>query len=439
MKKNSELLEKIKVRWRKLKYIRPAFWWLYRRRPAAYVRKIRTRHWRRKVFPEIYHAEAVKGIDERLAVFIELRYDHLSDNLRLIYERMSADARFDAEAYCTNSSQKRRFELYEDMKTAIARMGRAKYVFISDGSAVIGSLPLRRETVLVQVWHACGAFKRFGMSTAKLGLTFGASEKTQMKYPPYGNVNFITVSSPEVAWAYAEAMNRPLEYVHATGVARTDLFYDVHRKQQAFEALYERFPAAKGKKVILFAPTYRGHVRTCTTVDKLRVDLFAEALKDEYVLVIKHHPLVKDLPEIPAEYDGTFAIDVTRDMDITDLLFTSDICITDYSSLIYEYSLFERPMIFFAYDLEEYYDWRGFYYPYEELTPGPVCRTNEEMLDYIRHIDERFDRGAVHAFKERFMSACDGHATDRIIASVTEEGSRRRKRRTYKEKPENKR
>ena len=424
----NELLEKIKVRWRNLKHIRPAFWWLYRRRPAAYLRKIRTRHWRKKVFPEIYHAEAVKGIDERLAVFVELRYDHLSDNLRLLYERMSDDPRFDTEAYCTNSSQKHRFELYEDMKTVIARMGRAKYVFITDGSAVIGSLPLRRETVLVQTWHACGAFKRFGLSTAIRGLHFGASEKTYRKYPPYGTVNYITVSSPEIKWAYAEAMNRPEEYVHATGVARTDIFYDKDRKQQAYEALYERFPAARGKKVILFAPTYRGHVRTCVTVDKLRIDLFAEALKDEYVLVIKHHPLVKELPPVPKKYEGVFAVDVTRDMDITDLLFTADICITDYSSLIFEYSLFERPMIFFAYDLEEYFDWRGFYYPFEEMTPGPVCRTNEEMLDYILHIEDLFDREAVHAFKERFMSSCDGHATDRIIAGVVEEGKRRQKR-----------
>jgi CDP-ribitol ribitolphosphotransferase len=72
-------------------------------------------------------------------------------------------------------------------------------------------------------------------------------------------------------------------------------------------------------------------------------------------------------------------------------------------------------MIFFAYDLDDYFDWRGFYYNYDELTPGPVYKTNEEIIDYIEHIDERFDREEVRKFKERFMSACDGHATDRIM------------------------
>ena len=75
-------------------------------------------------------------------------------------------------------------------------------------------------------------------------------------------------------------------------------------------------------------------------------------------------------------------------------------------------------MLFFAYDLENYFDWRGFYYPYDELTPGPIFTTNEEMVEYIQHIDERFDKAEVTAFRDRFMSACDGHATERIMNEV---------------------
>ena len=75
-------------------------------------------------------------------------------------------------------------------------------------------------------------------------------------------------------------------------------------------------------------------------------------------------------------------------------------------------------MLFFAYDLDEYFDWRGFYYDYNELTPGPVCKTNDEMIDYISHLDERFDKQKVIDFKEKFMRSCDGHATDRILHMV---------------------
>ena len=105
-------------------------------------------------------------------------------------------------------------------------------------------------------------------------------------------------------------------------------------------------------------------------------------------------------------------------MQIDDLLCVSDICISDYSSLVFEYSLFERPMIFFAYDKAEYDDWRGFYYDYDEMTPGPICTENEEMIDYIQNLDTRFNKQEIADFHYKFMRSCDGHATERILEMV---------------------
>ena len=75
-------------------------------------------------------------------------------------------------------------------------------------------------------------------------------------------------------------------------------------------------------------------------------------------------------------------------------------------------------MIFFAYDLDEYFDWRGFFYDYDEMTPGPIVKETEQVIDYIKHIEERFDVSEVEAFREKFMSACDGHVTERILNNV---------------------
>ena len=105
-------------------------------------------------------------------------------------------------------------------------------------------------------------------------------------------------------------------------------------------------------------------------------------------------------------------------MEIEELLCTADICISDYSSLIFEYSLFEKPMIFFAYDLDEYFDYRGFYYDYDEMTPGPIVKDSHELIRTIKEIDAAFDPAEVAAFKEKFMSACDGKATERIIDTI---------------------
>ena len=176
-------------------------------------------------------------------------------------------------------------------------------------------------------------------------------------------------------------------------------------------------PQSQGKKVILYAPTFRGRVAHGEAPDRLDIRMFKEALSEEYVLLIKQHPLVRIRPEVPEDC-REFAMDVTESMAIDDLLCVSDICISDYSSLVFEYSLFERPMIFFAYDKAEYDDWRGFYYNYEEMTPGPICTENEEMLDYIQHLDTRFDHQQVADFKYKFMRSCDGHATERILDLV---------------------
>ena len=93
-------------------------------------------------------------------------------------------------------------------------------------------------------------------------------------------------------------------------------------------------------------------------------------------MLVKHHPFVRDLPEIP-ESSRRFAFDVSDELSIDVLLSVADACISDYSSLVFEYSLFEKPLIFFAFDKDEYDDWRGFYYDYEDMTPGPVFVDNE--------------------------------------------------------------
>lgn len=142
-------------------------------------------------------------------------------------------------------------------------------------------------------------------------------------------------------------------------------------------------------------------------------------LGDEYVLLIKHHPFVKQRPIIDEEV-GSFAFDVTEDLKIEELICVADICISDYSSLIFEYALFEKPIIFFAFDIDKYNDWRGFYYDYKEMMPGPVVNTTDEIISYIRDIETRFDKQKVVEFKNKFMKNCDGHSTERIIEAVKE-------------------
>lgn len=357
-----------------------------------------------------------KKVNNKKAVFVEVRFAEITDSFRLVYDRLKKEGFEVHEQYIENIKPgklayiKRCLRMLEDIADA-------HYVFLNDACNVTSCIPLRRETKIFQLWHACGAFKKFGMSTAEL--IFGDNRKTLEKYPNYRNLDYVTVSSPEVIWAYEEAMNlkNTKTQVVATGVSRTDVFYDERFLESARKSVYEVCPQARDKQVILYAPTFRGRVAHAESPDCMDIPAMKAALGDGYVLLIKHHPFVKHPPEIPEECRD-FAMDVTKKLEIDQLLCVSDVCISDYSSLIFEYSLFERPMLFFAYDLEDYFDWRGFYYDYDELTPGPVVKTAEEVIHYIENLDVMFDREQVHAFREKFMSACDGHATDRILQLV---------------------
>lgn len=380
----------------------------------------------RIVFPLGYkHYIKGKKIKRKKAVFVEVRFDEITDSFRLVYDRMKADG-FDVHEQFIENIKPGKWGYIKRCLRMLEDISDAHYVFLNDACNVTSCIPLRKGTKIYQLWHACGAFKKFGMSTAEL--IFGDNRKTLEKYPNYGNLSYVTVSSPEVIWAYEEAMNLKdtKTQVVATGVSRTDVFYDQHFIEQSKAAVYSVCPAAENKKIILYAPTFRGRVAKAESPDCLDIPAMKRALGDEYVLLIKHHPFVKQPPVVPEDC-ADFAMDVTKSLEIDQLLCASDVCVSDYSSLIFEYSLFERPMIFFAYDLDDYFDWRGFYYNYDELTPGPVVKETEEIIDYIRHLDARFDQAQVHAFKEKFMSSCDGHATDRIMALVYAETRNKRK------------
>ena len=371
-----------------------------------------------RFLPEAYNSRRDLPVNERKVVFVETRVSSLSNSFALLYEELTRNYRFIVHVHYLQEISVSKPEYLRNCRRMLKDIATAKYVFLNDASNVISCIDKRPETIITQLWHACGAFKRFGLSTADH--LFGLDEKDTRRHPFYENLNYVTVSSPEIIWAYAEAMDLKgrEDTIVPTGVSRTDIFYKKDFIEKAYEHLYEAFPAAKGKKVILFAPTFRGRVAVAETAAAFDPEVFWRDLGEDYVVVTKHHPYVKKLPKLPEHLKDTFIYDATNTMSIEDLLCVSDICISDYSSLIYEYSLFDRPMLFFAYDLEDYFDWRGFYYDYDELTPGPICRTNEELTDYILHVDERFDPEIVRSFRERFMSACDGHATQRIMDLV---------------------
>ncbi len=285
----------------------------------------------------------------------------------------------------------------------------AQTIVVDDFYPLIYSFKIRPEARLVQVWHAAGAFKRVGWSRA--GLPGGPLPGSAA----HRNYTDATVSSEAVRADYAEAFRIDMSRVHALGVPRTDAFFNPEGVQRASERIRREYGIPAERKIVLFAPTFRGNGQRSATFDFDSVpwQRVVQDLGDDWVLMVKMHPFVT--PLLSARPHVTGLIDVSAEREMTDLLMAADVLVTDYSSAIFEYALLRRPIVFYCPDLEEYTSSRSFYHPFSEYLCGPVIHDGAELAETIRNARTT---PALDSFIDMFMSACDGDSSERIAREV---------------------
>ncbi len=292
-------------------------------------------------------------------------------------------------------------------------------VILTDNFDPVYAHAPREGTRVVQLWHACGAFKKWGYST--LDLAWGGDRKTMLSFPMHNTYTDVFVSCEEVIPHYAEAFGIDPALIRALGTPRTDAFFDECFVGSAREKLLELFPQIGKRKILLYAPTFRGNNPDDSyNENRLDFEKLFRALSDEYALVLKLHPFTAkkfDLSPREKERYSSFVFNASSLVETDVALCAADVLVADYSSLIFEYSLLLRPMVFFAYDLEEYDRDRSFYYDYESFVPGPVVKDTDSLVDVIKN--ENFETEKLLPFKQRFMSACDGKSTERIADELT--------------------
>ena len=209
-----------------------------------------------------------------------------------------------------------------------------------------------------------------------------------------------------------------LEY----GYPRNDILYQKNNKEDILE-YKKKLNLPLDKKVILYAPTWRddefyGAGRYKFSL-KLDLDKMKENFEKDYVILLRMHYFIADSLDLEP-YHG-FAYDFSNYDDIAELYLVSDILITDYSSVFFDYANLKRPILFFAYDLEKYRDkLRGFYLDIENDVPGPILKTTEEVVSAIRNIDKvkkSYER-KYESFYNKFCSWDDGRASERTVKKV---------------------
>lgn len=361
-----------------------------------------------------YFFRSISRVNPKKIAFVSDSRVAVSGNMEPLYKRMEERGIMNDHKVVTSFIQSmdadhRSLPRYIQLARAMAT---SKVIFCDDFQPYLYHVSRRPEQRLVQLWHACGHFKTVGfgrVGTLDAGAPFTNNHRT------YTDV--IVASEGDVPY-YAEAFGILDECVKPLGIPRHDWLLDKAWQEERRAEFKKLFPGAEGKKVIVFAPTFRGSGKKSAYYEYSRWDFQALAefcRKHGYYFIFKLHPFIVEPVPLPQNSDDVFA-DGTPIREINDILPSTDVLITDYSSVVYEASLLDIPTLYFAYDLEDYVSSRDFYEPYETFVSGPIVRTFDELLRRIE--DEDFDIDKLEAFKRKNFKYLDSGSCDRIIDRI---------------------
>ncbi|MBH0129654.1 CDP-glycerol glycerophosphotransferase family protein [Salinibacterium sp. NK8237] len=339
-------------------------------------------------------------------LFASDRRGNTEGNLQRVHERMverGLDKKFDLRTSFRLPHTTR----WSSTIHILYLIATSEIVLLDDYFPMLEGLKVDPRKRIIQLWHAGSGFKSVGFSR------FGRQDSPNLwdahRYYTYaiaGSVNLVPV--------YAEVFGIEESAVIPTGLPRVDLFLDEERTRTFVSGFYSAHPELRDKRIILFAPTYRGSDIENAFYDYSLIDFDAlyEACGPDTVVLFRMHHFVKNEVPIPEQHQEHF-FDFTRFEDGLRLLHVTDLLITDYSSIIYEYSLLDRPMLFFAPDEVNYAAVNGFHRPYDETAPGRVCTTFEDLIDAIS--SREYEQSKVSRFRAENFDRIDTGAADRVI------------------------
>lgn len=344
-----------------------------------------------------------------VVLFMSEQSTSISTNLKAVKDRMLArgmDKDYVILESYRSSVTTPRMGL-QSWRDTLKKMAMSDFIFLDDHAPLLDWLVIDKDTVITQLWHAGAGFKASGYSRwGHIGCPAPYSCHRQYKYGISGSKN--------IAHFFSEVWGINDSQVLPTGMPRIDEFLDESYRSKKTKELYKKYPMCKDKKVILFAPTYRGKNKASAHYPYELIDFkrLYELCGEDYVVLFKMHPWVADAVPIEEQYKDRFA-DVGKYPNINDLFYITELLITDYSSNIFEYSLMRKPMLFFAFDEIQYSFSRGFHRDYEESAPGKICHTFEEVLQAIEKED--FEYPKVEQYVEKHFDYIDSGASDRVI------------------------
>jgi len=359
------------------------------------------------LFAALFTLYKVFPLNSKRVVFV-LTHDSDPDgtgNLACVYRRLKNNPRgFNCHFITRKDYNLRSAFRFFFVKSFL--LATAKYVLLDNVFLPSAFLAFKKPVKVVQLWHGSGTIKKFGQDATK-GLLHVLERRGNRTY------THLIVNSGKIRDVFSSAFGIGKDKIYAVGSPRTDLFFsqeDINRRKEQF---FAKFPHLIGKRIYLYAPTFRDEDGAGNF--GLDFGMMERFLEKDSVLLVKLHPWLAGKVKGWSVYERI--LDFSGYHDIHTLMLISDVLITDYSSLIFEYVLLKKPIVFFAYDLQEFKEkGRGFYEDYESYVPGPIVKTTPELIETLRKGE--YDLDKVEEFAKRHYDFRDGKSTDRVIRLI---------------------
>lgn len=346
--------------------------------------------------------------DNHLVLFNSFGGRRFNDSPKVLFERMRDDPFFKEyslvwaferpEDFSIDRAKSIKIDTFEYIITALKAR-----VWISSVNIERGLHYKKKHTIYINTWHGAGT-KLIGNACSK------------RKDYIFTNIDIMLIQSEFEKNIFLRDFDCNPDAFMKVGFPRNDELFHISEEQK--KGFRSRFGIPQGKKVILYAPTWRDSNNgglSYEFIPPIHIEKWKERFARDYVMLFRMHAFTT---AFKMEYDE-FSIDTSSYDNLNHVLAIADVVVTDYSTIVYDSAIAGKPFICFGFDYERYKKERGFYYELNEVYPGGVLHTEEEVMDRIEAVLNGADADEYNAFREKYIEA-GGSATDKVVAELKE-------------------
>lgn len=340
-------------------------------------------------------------VHQNRITFISLEHDNLSKDFKILHDELSAKQEYEIKTLLFKFQPTFLGQLQYGLACIqqLFVLQSSKLVIIDYNNFVISKFPHRKGVKVLEIWHATAALKNFGNCVQR---------DYEIK-----NYDYAIANSDFYKGVYAQAFNLPEENVLVTGIPNNDKIFDDHFVQDTKVRLLEKYPVLANKKVITYAPTFRGRISTYFKEAKIDLARVHQALGEDYVIIYKAHPLISG-----SAYENNPHVLFIEEEPISSIFCVTDVLITDYSAIAVDWMVFDKPIIAYVPDFKSYSKKPGLTIDYLQEFPGAVTFNEGELVQALQATDSTSYQKERALFFKKTYNYCDGKATERVLKVI---------------------